>query len=257
MKAHRAPWLTDYAYAHRGLWRPKGPPENSLAAFDAAHRAGLGVELDVRISADGEAIVFHDATLDRMTRSHGQMNARTAKELGQLHLLGGEEQIPTLAETLEFLPGTPMLIELKVNRGSEGPLERRIGYLLEHYAGPVALMSFNPATLAELALVAPDLPRGYLCEGWRKGRKPLLPWSRRAALRDFLGEPNAPTDFVACEIGALANFGRPAADEIGAPLIAWTVRTRGQLERAERLADALIFEHLEPALVKPSLAALV
>ena len=114
----------------------------------------------------------------------------------------------------------------------------------------------NPATLAELALVAPQWPRGYLCEGWRRGRRPLLPWARRAALRDFLSETNAPSDFIACEIGALASFGRPAADELGAPLIGWTVRTRSQLERAERLADALIFEHLEPGLVRPSQLAL-
>jgi glycerophosphoryl diester phosphodiesterase len=256
MKARRAPWLTEYAYAHRGLWRVKGPPENSLAAFDDAHHAGLGIELDVRISADGEAMVFHDATLDRMTRAKGYMNGYTARELGQLHLLGGEEHLPTLSEALDFLPDTPMLIELKVNYGSEGPLERRVAHLLSHRTGPVALMSFNPATLAELALVAPQWPRGYLCEGWRRGRRPLLPWARRAALRDFLSETNAPSDFIACEIGALASFGRPAADELGAPLIGWTVRTRSQLERAERLADALIFEHLEPGLVRPSQLAL-
>ena len=256
MKAKRAPWLTEYAYAHRGLWRLKGPPENSLAAFDAARLAGLGVELDVRISADGEAMVFHDATLDRMTRDRGYMNGRTARELTQLRLLGGAEYIPTLTEALDLLGDTPVLIELKVNWGAEGPLERRVASLLADHRGPAALMSFNPASLSELAEIAPEWPRGYLCEGWRRGRKPLLPWKRRAAVRDFLAQMHTRPDFVACEIGALASFGRPAANEARAPLLGWTVRTRSQLERAERLADALIFENLEPGLVRPAQLAL-
>ena len=50
--------------AHRGLWRPDGAPENSLAAFQAAAAAGYGIELDVQLSADGEAMVFHDGKLE-------------------------------------------------------------------------------------------------------------------------------------------------------------------------------------------------
>ncbi|MGE0829091.1 MAG: glycerophosphodiester phosphodiesterase family protein [Hyphomonadaceae bacterium] len=253
----RAPWLLDYAYAHRGLWRANGAPENSVAAFEAARRAGLGIELDVRLSADGEAIVFHDLMLDRMTKAKGRTNSRTAGELSRLRLLGGDETIPMLGDVLDLFADTPLLIELKVNAGSEGPLERRVASLLANHEGPVCVMSFNATTLRELQHFAPNVARGHLCEGWRRGKQPLLPWTRRKAVRDFVSDQRGAADFLACEIGALAAFGRPAADALHAPLIGWTVRTRAQLERAERLADALIFEGLEPALVKPASAAMI
>lgn len=246
------PWLPDYAYAHRGLWGPKHGPENSLAAFEAARSFGLGVELDVRLSADGEAMVFHDETLDRMTAARGYANGRTAAELGRLLLKGSEETIPTLAEALEALEDTPVLVEFKVNRGSEGPLERRVAYVMSHHHGPAAIMSFNSATLREMAEQAPDSPRGQLCTGWRRGHAPMMPWSRRGAIRAFIEEQHPRPDFIACELEALATFGRPAANALRTPLLAWTVRRRHQIERAERYADALIFESLEPGLVKPT-----
>ncbi|MBI1188709.1 MAG: glycerophosphodiester phosphodiesterase [Alphaproteobacteria bacterium] len=257
MRTPRAPWLLDYAYAHRGLWRRDAAPENSLPAFAAARMANLGVELDVRISADGEAMVFHDQTLDRMTRAKGYTNSRTAAELSRLHLLGHEATIPTLADALDVLQDTPVLVELKVNGGSEGPLERRVVQALSHHQGPVAVMSFNASTLAELAGLAPELPRGLLCQGWRRGQAPFFPWTRRAAVRAFTQGPYPRPDFIACEVGSLANFGRPVADALRAPLVAWTVRTRGQIERAERHAHAMIFENLEPGLVRPPQTELV
>ena len=61
------------AIAHRGLWSPDGPPENSLGAFQAACAAGYGIELDVQLSADGEAVVFHDDKLKRMTGREGRV----------------------------------------------------------------------------------------------------------------------------------------------------------------------------------------
>src|SRR6185312_11488790 len=100
--------------AHRGLWRSGGAPENSLAAFEAACRAGYGIELDVRLSADGEAMVFHDETLERLTASAGLVEEQTADELQALRLFGSCEVIPTLDEVLVLIDGrTPLLVELK------------------------------------------------------------------------------------------------------------------------------------------------
>jgi glycerophosphoryl diester phosphodiesterase len=70
--------------AHRGLWSPDGPPENSLGAFQAACAAGYGIELDVQLSADGEAMVFHDDKLERLTGAPGRIRDRSAAELGEL-----------------------------------------------------------------------------------------------------------------------------------------------------------------------------
>src|ERR1700709_1302665 len=76
--------LFDPPVAHRGLWTPDGPPENSLGAFQAACAAGYGIELDVQLSADGEAMVFHDDDLERMTGVAGRLSDRTTTELADL-----------------------------------------------------------------------------------------------------------------------------------------------------------------------------
>ncbi|MGZ6049584.1 MAG: glycerophosphodiester phosphodiesterase family protein, partial [Phenylobacterium sp.] len=91
------------AIAHRGLWRPDEAPENSLAAFQAACAAGYGIELDVQLSADGEAMVFHDEDLERMTGVPGRFSDRTTTELAELRLKGSDERIPTLRETLALV----------------------------------------------------------------------------------------------------------------------------------------------------------
>src|SRR5271170_1927831 len=95
--------LFDPPLAHRGLWNPDGAPENSLAAFQAACSHGYGIELDVQLSADGEAMVFHDGKLTRMTGADGRIGDHTAADLGRLKLAGTDETIPTLAETLTLV----------------------------------------------------------------------------------------------------------------------------------------------------------
>lgn len=100
--------------AHRGLWSPDGPPENSLGAFQAACAGDYGIELDVQLSADGEAMVFHDALLKRMTGREGRLADHTAGDLRQMRLAGGDETIPTLAEALTEVGRRAMVhIEIK------------------------------------------------------------------------------------------------------------------------------------------------
>src|SRR5215469_13477476 len=104
--------------AHRGLWSSSGPPENSLAAFEAACEAGYGIELDVQLSSDGEAMVFHDSTLERLTGQAGRVCDHTAADLAEMRLPGGEETIPTLSETLTLVGRRALvLIELKTPYG--------------------------------------------------------------------------------------------------------------------------------------------
>ncbi|MGB7404326.1 MAG: glycerophosphodiester phosphodiesterase family protein, partial [Pacificimonas sp.] len=70
--------LSARPFAHRGLHAPDGAIENSLAAFDAAIDAGLGIELDVQLSREAMAVVFHDATLERLTDEEGAVFDRSA-----------------------------------------------------------------------------------------------------------------------------------------------------------------------------------
>jgi glycerophosphoryl diester phosphodiesterase len=133
------------AVAHRGLWSPDGAPENSLGAFQAACQAGYGVELDVQLSADGEAMVFHDDDLERMTGVAGRLSDRTAAELAELRLAGSDERIPTLAETLRLVGRRALVhVELKTPYGRVGPLEQRTHEIIIDHAGPVCVIGFNP-----------------------------------------------------------------------------------------------------------------
>ena len=138
--------------AHRGLWSPDGPPENSLGAFQAACAAGYGIELDVQISADGEAMVFHDEDLKRMTGAEGRLFDRTSADLADLRLAGTDEAIPTLAETLALIGHRAMVhIELKTPPGRVGPLEQRVHEIIVDHSGPLCVIGFNPYSHAWFA----------------------------------------------------------------------------------------------------------
>ncbi|MEO1613683.1 MAG: glycerophosphodiester phosphodiesterase family protein, partial [Pseudomonadota bacterium] len=129
--------------AHRGLHdRAAGVIENSRAAVAAAVEAGYGIEIDLQLSADGEAMVFHDDELTRLTAERGPVRDRTAIELRRIDLDGGDEGIPTLAEILDIVRGAvPLLIEAKDQSLTltevDGRLERRAARLLAAYDGPV------------------------------------------------------------------------------------------------------------------------
>ena len=147
--------------AHRGLWTPDGAPENSLAAFQAAAKAGYAIELDVHLSADGEAVVFHDATLERMTGKAGRLRDHKASDLGQLRLKGTDETIPTLAEVLALIGHRAMVhIELKTPFGEVGPLEHRVSDILVDHNGPTCIIGFNPYSHAWFAQHHPQILRG-------------------------------------------------------------------------------------------------
>jgi len=236
----RVPWLLSGPYAHRGLWSKK-VPENSLLAFELAEQAQLGVELDVRLSADGEAVVFHDATLDRMTKARGPVAAKTAAQLGTLRLKDTAETIPTLPEALAVIGEMPVLVELKTPFGAEGPLEERVARILRRVGGPCAVMSFNPVSLGVLAAIAPEIPRGLLSWRWPAKGGLRTYWALRHGLRRF--DPRiAKPDFLSCEVRAISTQGVVAAREQGLPLLAWTVRSQRDRARATLHADQVIFE---------------
>src|SRR5260221_12347104 len=117
MKITASAWgwdrLIGPAKAHRGLWSVGGYPENSLGAFQAACAAGYGIELDVQLTADGEAVVFHDGNLKRMTGREGRVADHTADELAAMPLAGGEETIPTLADALAVV-GHQAMVHIEI-----------------------------------------------------------------------------------------------------------------------------------------------
>ena len=164
LPGHVTPLPTSFAarpIAHRALHGP-GRPENARAAILAAVEAGYGIEIDLQLSSDGAAMVFHDETLDRLTAETGPVRARRAADLQQIRLTGGDDRIPTFAEVLGMVAGhVPLLVEVKDQSGtlgeSDGALERAAASDVSGYVGPLAFMSFNPHMVAHLADLAPDI----------------------------------------------------------------------------------------------------
>ena len=235
--------LFDPPVAHRGLWTPDGAPENSLAAFQAACAGGYGIELDVQLTADGEAVVFHDERLERMTGLEGRLRDHTAAELGATTLKGTDETIPTLADTLTMIGHRAMVfIELKTPFGEVGELEKRVTDILVDHNGPTAVIGFNPYSHAWFADHHPQILRGLDSYSWNdEGARKLAPEMRKslAALEQVeLARP----DFLALGLDMLPS---PRADlyrSKGMPVIAWTVRSPDQWEGVRDHCDNLIFE---------------
>jgi glycerophosphoryl diester phosphodiesterase len=234
MKRKPPPWLTARPIAHRGFHDlSQGRPENSLAAFAAAITANYAIECDVHISADGVPVVFHDDDLSRLTGIDGPVRDRSAAGLESLRLLGTDERVPTLSALLALARAqVPLVIELKSVAGHEAGLARAVAEDLRRYDGPVALMSFDPALIADIKAAAPHLPRGLTAMG-----------DRRHALAQLQAISKLSVDFVSYAIDDLPTpapvFARYG---LGIPLICWTVRTPAQLQKAKRWTDQITFE---------------
>ena len=227
-------------FAHRGLHGP-GRPENSRAAFEAAIAAGSGIELDVQKSRDGQAIVFHDYKLDRLTTAHGLLADLSAGALAQLRLSGTAETIPLLSDVLGLIGGrTPLLIEVKSPDRRVVPLCRAVAAALEDYSGPVGIMSFNPEVGAWFAGHAPERLRGLVVseqdkKGWRGRIERSLSFRRARA------------DFLAYDVRDLPSAFAGAKRGLGVPVFTWTVRSAGDRARAAASADQIIYEDAPPA----------
>ncbi|HEY9216500.1 MAG TPA: glycerophosphodiester phosphodiesterase [Phenylobacterium sp.] len=227
--------------AHRGLWSPDGPPENSLGAFQAACAAGYGIELDVQLSADGEAIVFHDDDLKRMTGVAGRIGDRTAADLSELRLAGTDEPIPTLLETLALVGHRAMVhVELKTPYGAVGPLEQRVHEIIIDHNGPICVIGFNPYSHAWFADRFPGVLRGLDSYSYKRDTK--LGEEQRQSFARLEHVAIARPHFLALGIDMLPceRAARHRAD--GMPVVAWTVRDPAQWETLRPHCDNLIFE---------------
>ena len=242
------PWFFDPPIAHRGLHAPGEAVENSLPAFEAAVVAGYGIELDVQPSADGEPMVFHDETLDRITDQSGPIAARTADELAVLSLRGGGgAKIPHLSDVLDRVAcRAPLFIEIKSWRRGPGPVEARIARLLSDYGGPAAIQSFDPDIVRWFAETAPAIPRGQIATAPFRRSGGDLPWLERWRRAELAYNLLTRPDFVSYDVRALPNPVTRRVRRKGIPLLAWTVRDRGMEARARRYADNLVFEGFIP-----------
>ena len=234
--------------AHRALHDlATGRPENSRAALSAAIEAGYGAEIDLQLSADGIAMVFHDETLDRLTAETGPLASRRATDLAAIALTGGSEGIPTLTEILALVAGRiPLLIEIKDQDGQMGPnvgaLERATADALQGYGGPVALMSFNPHSVAAIGQAAPHLPRGLTTSAYDVQDWAPLPAKICDHLRDIPDFAATGASFLSHEWQDLARPRVQTLRAAGTPILCWTIKSRTDETRARQFADNITFE---------------
>jgi glycerophosphoryl diester phosphodiesterase len=233
--------LFDPPVAHRGLWSPDGAPENSLAGFQAACAAGYGIELDVQLSADGEAMVFHDSKLKRLCGVEGRLADHTAADLGKMRLSGTDETIPTLAETLAVVGHRAFVhIELKTPAGQVGPLEQRVHDIIIDHGGPVCVIGFNPYSHAWFADRFPNVLRGLDSYSYKDA--PGMGEEQRAAYGRLDHLSIARPHFLALSLDMLPDKLAAQHRAAGLPIVAWTVRDPAQWDAIKDGCDNLIFE---------------
>ena len=236
--------------AHRGLHNARaGLIENTAPAFSAAIAKGYGIELDLRPAADSTPMVFHDLELDRLFDARGLISDLAPKELARLTYKASKPVAHpiTFAELLDLVDGrVPILAEIKSEWAPpDAVFLKAIARLAKAYKGPLALMSFDPAMVAGIRTLAPEVPRGiisglYEGEGWWLDQ---LTAERAFRLSHLIESGPAAPDFFAYHVKDLPTpVTRFLREGLGMPLFTWTVRTAADLKTARTHADAPIFE---------------
>ena len=234
--------FAEHKYAHRGIYGGS-VAENSLTAFRIAKEKGYGIELDVRLTRDGEAVVFHDGDLKRMTGEEGEVSERDYSELKDMRLSGTEDRIPLFSEVLDLIDGSvPLLIELKEEAGSYAVTEKTLE-ILENYKGEYIIESFNPLSLKLIRKKRPEVLRGFLALNYMKEGKHtgILYFLLQCFLFNVVSRP----DFISYEHTGYKSIPlRLCRSVFGAISFAWTV-TSIEEERAayEHKFDTVIFEN--------------
>ena len=181
-----------------------------------------------------------------MTGEDGPLNARSAAELGRIKLTGSDDTIPTFAQVLSLIGGAvPLLVEIKdqslTMSQTDGRLEQATAHDLESYSGEVALMSFNPHSVAHMARLCPMRPRGLTTAAYDADWAPLSA-ATRDALRDIPDYDRTFSSFISHEADDLARPRVAALKAQGAVILCWTIRSAEDEAKARKIAQNITFE---------------
>lgn len=247
----RAPdWLTARPVAHRGLHdRARGIIENMPGAMHAAIAGNFSIEVDVQLTADGEAMVHHDDALGRLTDGSGPLLAKTAAELKQITFKDTPERMMSLGDLLALIDGrVGLVIEIKSHYDGDRKLVRRVADVLKSYRGPVATMSFDPDQVLALREIIPNVPRGITAQRtYHDDEWQTLTQAQRDGMLTLRHAFRTRPHFIAYWVKELPAPAPWIARHIfGCALLTWTVRTPEQRATAARYADQMIFEGFVP-----------
>jgi glycerophosphoryl diester phosphodiesterase len=237
--------------AHRGLHDARrGIIENSLSAVTAAVTAGYGIEVDIQITGDGRAVVFHDETLDRLTAATGPVAAQSAADLMQLALRGSAagDRIFGLDDLLAAVGGrVPLVVEIKTLWNGDGRLARVAAAAAAGYPGPIALKSFDPLLVRTVRDVDPAIVRGVVGESFHDPYwHPYLSATRRFAMRNLLHWPATRPHFLSWSFDDLRRPSVMLARRLGTPVMTWTVTGSALAAGATGRFDQIVFQDFRP-----------
>ena len=235
----------DVNVAHRGYYdNEAGIPENSLSCFQAAIDKGFAIELDIQLSSDGVAFVFHDADLERMCGVQGKIWDYTAAELKEMKLLGTEETIPTFEETLALINGqVPLLVEYKMDKADNAVCAAGQA-VLDEYDGAYAIQCFDPRAILWYKKNAPQVARGQLAEEfWEKEEnkgKPLY-----LILTYMFTNVVTRPDFISYKAAHKDNIALNVCRALGAKTACYTVKNADELSFVNGEFDMYIFDSFD------------
>lgn len=214
-----------------------------MAAFEAACEAGHPIELDVHPSVDGEAVVFHDTTLERLVGRPQAVYDVPWHRLRNMSLSGTSQTIPRLADVVQHVDGrVPIVVEIK-NERAVGVIERAVARSLQTYRGEIAIQSFNPLSLGWFRRHAPHYVRGLLAGDMSEQNM----WQgKKFVLEHVLLAPWVQPHYVGYDLRKLPTRATSWLRRQGTPLLAWTVRNEQDQAAARELADNYIFEGVAP-----------
>lgn len=231
--------------AHRGYFdNQNGVPENSLPAFEAAIAKDFVIELDIQLSSDGVAMVFHDADLERMCGVEGKIWDYTAAELKEMKLLGTDETIPTFEEVLALVDGrVPLLVEYKMDKVDTAVCAAGQA-LLDGYDGDYAMQCFDPRALLWYKKNAPQVARGQLAEEfWDKeeynGKALYL------VLTYMPGNVATRPDFISYKAIHKDNISLNICRLLGAKTACYTLKSAEELSFVNGEFDMYIFDSFD------------
>jgi glycerophosphoryl diester phosphodiesterase len=240
----RLDWLVARPIAHRGLHnKSKGIVENTSSAFASAIDGNYTIECDLQITKDGEAVVFHDETLERLTEATGWVNQHTKGELQKIKLRSSKDRMQTLGELLDQVAGrVPLVIELKSHWNEDTALAARAFKVLEPYSGPYAVMSFDPDLVAAVAELSPATVRGITADRTTDPYYNIVPVAKRVSMRNFSHLERTRPHFVSFYFRELPFAPVQQIRELGHPVITWTIRSKEEEAQAKRYSDQVTFE---------------
>ncbi len=243
-------WMTARPIAHRGLHdAPHGILENTASAALAAVARRFAIECDVQLTADGEAVVFHDFELDRLTMSSGRVDAKTAAELFKIDMRGTSDRIHSLRDFLDVIAKkTPLVLEIKSRFDGDMRLAERVADIVNASDAPIVLKSFDPRIVSALRTLTPNHARGIVSmTDYTYPDYDTCSPEDKHSMANLLHFADTKPDFISwrvrdlpCAAPYLCRVG------LGLPVMAWTVRTEDDCKLAAAHSDQMVFEGFVP-----------